>query len=70
MRGRIRRNAPSIDGRVVRIMGSKAGLLKTIASGVETATIGVPSFVPRWRATRDEEQYWWARIVPSRAKQT
>jgi site-specific DNA recombinase len=39
----------------VRIMGSKGDLLRTLAaaSGVESATPGVPSLVPNWRRERD-----------------
>ena len=44
-----------VDEREVRIMGSKGALLRTLvaASGGKSAGIGVPSFVPKWRARRD-----------------
>jgi site-specific DNA recombinase len=44
-----------VDAKEVRIMGSKSALLLTpvAASSAKTATIGVPSFVPRLRARRD-----------------
>ena len=41
----------------VRIMGSKSDLLRTLvalsSSGVKSDTLGVPSFVPKWRMGRD-----------------
>jgi hypothetical protein len=42
-----------VDAKEVRIMGSKSVLLRTLvaASSAKTATIGVPSFVPKWRAS-------------------
>ncbi len=42
------------DGEV-RIMGSRGGLLRTLAAawGVKSAGGGVPSFVPNWRPGRD-----------------
>jgi site-specific DNA recombinase len=44
-----------VDEREVRIMGHKNALLQTLvaASGGKTAGIGVPSFVPKWRAQGD-----------------
>ena len=44
-----------VDEREVRIMGHKSALLRTLvaASGGKTAGIGVPSFVPKWRAQGD-----------------
>jgi site-specific DNA recombinase len=44
-----------VDTKEVRIMGSKSVLLRTLvaASSAKSATIGVPSFVPKWRARRD-----------------
>ncbi len=41
----------------VRIMGSKSVLLRTLvaASSGKTARSAVPNFVPKWRATADEE---------------
>ena len=44
-----------VDDREVRIMGHKSALLRTlVASGsAQTAGIGVPSFVPKWRAQGD-----------------
>jgi site-specific DNA recombinase len=52
-----------VDEREVRIMGHKNALLQTLvaASGGKTAGIGVPSFVPKWRATVDGDgQYCFA----------
>ena len=44
-----------VDAKEVRIMGSKSELLRTLvaASSAKTASFGVPSFVPKWRARRD-----------------
>ncbi|WP_085936603.1 recombinase family protein [Enhydrobacter aerosaccus] len=44
-----------VDPSEIRIMGSKAELLRTLvaASGVESATAGVRSFVPKWRPRED-----------------
>jgi site-specific DNA recombinase len=44
-----------VDGKEVRIMGSKSELLRTLVavSSAKTAGFGVPSFVPKWRARRD-----------------
>lgn len=44
-----------VDGREVRIMGSKTELLRTLvaAASVETAGFGVRSFVPKWRTRKD-----------------
>jgi site-specific DNA recombinase len=44
-----------VDEREVRIMGHKSALLRTLvaASGGKSAGIGVPSFVPKWRARKD-----------------
>ncbi len=44
-----------VDEREVRIIGQKSALLRTLvaASGGKTAGIGVPSFVPKWRAQGD-----------------
>ncbi len=44
-----------VDAKKVRIMGSKSVLLRTLvsASSAKTASFGVPSFVPKWRALRD-----------------
>jgi hypothetical protein len=43
------------DEREVRVMGSKGVLLRTLvaASGGKSAGMGVPSFVPKWRAQGD-----------------
>jgi hypothetical protein len=52
-----------VDAKEVRIMGAKSVLLRTLVatSGVKTASFGVPSFVPKWRATVDEDgQYCFA----------
>jgi hypothetical protein len=42
-----------VDAKELRIMGSKSVLLRTLvaASGAKTAGFGVPSSVPKWRAT-------------------
>src|ERR1700716_3796949 len=42
-----------VDVKEVRIMGSKSVLLRTLvaASSAKTAGFGVPSFVPKWRAS-------------------
>jgi hypothetical protein len=44
----------------VRIMGSKGDLLRTLAaaSGVKSATPGVPSSVLKWRATTDDDGHY------------
>ncbi len=44
-----------VDANEVRIMGSKSILLCTLvaASSAKTAGVGVPSFVPKWRARED-----------------
>jgi site-specific DNA recombinase len=52
-----------VDTKEVRIMGSKSVLLRTLvaASSVKTAGFGVPSSVPKRRATVDEDgQYSFA----------
>lgn len=48
-----------VDEREVRIMGSKGALLRTLvaASGGKSAGIGVPSFIPKWRARRDSNPW-------------
>ncbi len=45
-----------VDAKEVRIMGSKSELLRTLvaASSAKTAGFGVPSFVPKWRARRED----------------
>jgi site-specific DNA recombinase len=47
-----------VDTQELRIMGSKNELLRTIvaASSAKTAGFGVPSSVPKWRATADEDR--------------
>jgi homoserine dehydrogenase len=49
-----------VDAKEVRIMGSKSVLLRTLvaASRAKTAGFGVPSFVPKWRATADEDGHY------------
>jgi site-specific DNA recombinase len=44
-----------VDAKEVRIIGSKSVLLRTLvaASSAKSAGLGVPSFVPKWRARRD-----------------
>ena len=52
-----------VDQKELRIMGSKSVLLRTLvaASSAKTAGFGVPSSVPKWRATADEDgQYCFA----------
>src|SRR5277367_4150426 len=59
------------DGEV-RIMGSKSDLLRTLTaiSGVKSATLGVRSSVPKWRAGCDETGHWFLIVPapPGRAK--
>jgi hypothetical protein len=44
------------DGEV-RIMGSKTNLLRTlVAAGGQSAAVGVPSSVLKWRAMLDEDE--------------
>jgi hypothetical protein len=45
-----------VDAKEIRIMGCKSELLRTFvaASGVKTASFGVPSFVPKWRAIQNK----------------
>jgi hypothetical protein len=42
-----------VDAKEVRIVGAKSALLRTLvaASSAKTAMFGVPSFVPKWRAS-------------------
>jgi hypothetical protein len=42
-----------VDGREVRITGSKTELLPTLvaAASVKSAAVGVHSFIPKWRAS-------------------
>ncbi|MGO4728288.1 MULTISPECIES: zinc ribbon domain-containing protein [unclassified Inquilinus] len=49
-----------VDGREIRITGSKAELLRalTTTASVATAALGVPSFIPKWRAMVDENEYY------------
>jgi hypothetical protein len=60
--GGYRRNHPralaqriEVDAKEIRIMRSKSVLLRTLvaASSATSATIGVPSSVPKWRARND-----------------
>src|ERR1700732_5220505 len=48
-----------VDAQELRIMGSKSVLLRTLVaiSSVKTAGFGVPSSVPRWRATEDSNSW-------------
>ena len=45
-----------VDQKELRIMGSKSALLRTLvaAESAKTAGFGVPSFVPKWRARRED----------------
>jgi len=49
-----------VDAKEVRVMGSKSALLRTLvaASSAKTAGFGVPSSVPKWRATVDEDGHY------------
>ena len=54
------RRADVIDGREIRITGSNSALLLTLAAA-ETAGSAAPevsSFVPKWRAMVDEDEYY------------
>ena len=55
-----------VDAKEVRIMGSKSELLRTLvaASSVRTAAFGVPSLVPKWRATVDEDGHYCFAVAP------
>lgn len=60
---RARAQRVEVDEREVRILGKKSALLRTLvaASGGKTAGIGAPGFIPKWRATIDEDgQYAFA----------
>jgi hypothetical protein len=45
-----------VDQKELRIMGSKSELLRTLvaASSAKTAGFGVPSSVPKWRASKNK----------------
>ena len=51
-----------VEDKQVRIMGSKSNLLRTLAaissSGVKSDSLGVPSFVPKWRKRWDSNPRW------------
>jgi site-specific DNA recombinase len=49
-----------VNAKGVRIMGSKSIPLHTLvaASRAKTAGFGVPSSVPKWRATVDEDGHY------------
>ena len=51
-----------VEDKEIRIMGSKSNLLRTLAaisnSGVKSETLGVPSFVPKWRTGWDSNPRW------------
>lgn len=49
-----------VDQKELRIMGSKSVPLRTLlaASSAKAAGFGVPSFVPKWRATADEDGHY------------
>ncbi len=52
--------------RETHIIGHKSALLRTLvaASGGKSAGFGVPSLVPKWRATVDEDgQYSYAMAL-------
>ena len=48
-----------VDPREIRVMGSKTELLRTLvaAASVESAAVGVRSFIPKWR-TRQDSNLW------------
>jgi site-specific DNA recombinase len=45
-----------VDAKEVRIMGSKSVLMRTLvaAASAKAAGFGVPSFVPKWRASKNK----------------
>jgi hypothetical protein len=45
-----------VDTKEVRVLGSKSELLRTLvaAESAKSAGFGVPSFVPKWRATQNK----------------
>ena len=49
-----------VDPSEIRILGTKTELLRTLiaAAGVESAAAGVRSFIPKWRATVDEDGHY------------
>ncbi|MGA7803949.1 hypothetical protein [Bradyrhizobium sp.] len=49
-----------VDQKELRIMGSKSALVRTLvaAESAKTAGFGVPSSVPKWRATADEDGHY------------
>ena len=49
-----------VDAQELRIMGSKSELLRTLVavSSAKTAGFGVPSSVPKWRATVDDDGHY------------
>jgi len=58
--GPLRQPSRAIMVKEVRIMGSKSVLLRTLvaASSAKTARFAMPSFVPNWRATVDEDGHY------------
>ncbi len=54
-----------VDAKEVRIMGSKSVLLRTLvaASSAKTAGFGVPSPVPNWCATVDEDGHYCLAVA-------
>ena len=59
-----------VDPSEIRIMGSKTELLRTLAAAasVESAAVGVRSFIPKWRARQDSNQrpFGGAAAAPAR----
>ena len=55
-----------VDAKEVRIMGSKSVLLRTLvaASSAKTASFGVPSFVPKWRAGQNKTANTYVIEIP------
>src|SRR6266853_2458129 len=51
-----------VDGKEIRIMGSKSELLRTLvaASSAKTAGFGAPSSVPKWCARQDSNLWPFA----------
>ena len=56
----VRSRSEVVDPSEIRILGTKTELLRTLvaAAGVESAAAGVRSFIPKWRATVDEDGHY------------
>ncbi|OKO72660.1 hypothetical protein AC629_37665 [Bradyrhizobium sp. NAS80.1] len=59
---RLRAWRVEVEDKEVRVMGSKSNLLRTLvavsSSGVKSDILGVPRFVPKWRATIDSDDHY------------